>query len=299
MTVFPTNEQVQMPHIDVCQSLMQPMKMFLPQLNSYRATNTTVCKSVMQRMTICFQQFNSFISHTQLYAILSFGPWQSVCHNWTATDATHSCIPVTHAAHDSLFSTNKQVKMTHTRLYASLSFSPWQSVCHNRTASDSSHSCMPVSHSANDSHFATSEQVKMPHTHGCMPVAHTTNDSLLSTAEQLRMPHTGCMPVSHAAHDSLFSKMNSYRCHTSVSQSLIQPMTVCLPQLNCYRCHTQLYASLSFSLSQSVIHNWTVTDATHSCIPVCYAAHDILFPTTEKLQMSHSQLYRSLSCSTW
>ena len=100
--------------------------------------------SLMQTMTVCLPQLKRYRCHTQLYASLSCGPWQSVSHNWTATDVTHSCMPVSHAAHD----------------------------------------------------------------------------SLLATTEQLQMPHT------------------------AVCQSLMQPMTVSLPQLNSYRCHTQLYVRM-------------------------------------------------------
>ena len=76
----------------------------------------------------------------------------------------------------------------------SLSCSPWQSVCHNWTATDATHSCMPVSDAAHENLFAATEQLQMP--------------------------------------------------HTAVCQSLMQPMTVCLPQLNNFRCHIQLYARL-------------------------------------------------------
>ena len=174
---------------------------------------------------------------------VSCRPWQSVCHNLKGTDATHSCMPVSHAAHDSLLATTEQLQMSHTavcqslmqpvtvclpqlnsyryhtQLYACLSCSPWQSFCHNWTATDATHNCMPISHAAHDSLFATTEQLQMP--------------------------------------------------HTAVCQSLMQPMTVSLPQLNSYRCHTQLYARLSCSSWQSVCHNWTATDSTHSCVSGC------------------------------
>jgi len=65
-------------------------------------------------------QLNSYRCHTQLYASLSCSPWQAVCHNWTATDATLSCMPVSHAAHDSLFVTTEQLQMPHTALCQSL-----------------------------------------------------------------------------------------------------------------------------------------------------------------------------------
>jgi len=53
------------------------------------------------------------------------------------------------------------------------------------------------------------------------------------------------MPVSHAAHDSLFATTEQLQMpHITVCQSLMQPMTVCLPWLSSYRWHTQLYASL-------------------------------------------------------
>ena len=67
-SLFATTEQLQMPHTAVCQSLMQPTKICLPQLNSYRC-------------------------HTQLCASLWCSPWQSVCHNWTTSDATYSYMP--------------------------------------------------------------------------------------------------------------------------------------------------------------------------------------------------------------
>ena len=45
--------------------------------------------------------------------------------------------------------------------------------------------------------------------------------------------------VCPAAHDSLFATTERLQMpHTAVCQSLMQPMTVCLPQLNSYRCHT-------------------------------------------------------------
>jgi len=51
--------------------------------------------------------------------------------------------------------------------------------------------------------------------------------------------------VSHAAHDSLFATTEQLQMpHTTVCQFLMQPMTVCLPQLNSHGCHTQLYAGL-------------------------------------------------------
>ena len=99
--------------------------------------------------------------------------------------------------------------------------------------------------------------------------------------------------VCHAAHECLFATTEQLQMpHTAVCQSLMQPMTVCLPQLNSDRCHTQLYASLSCSPWQSVCHNWTATDATHTCMPVSHAVHDSLFAITEQLQMP--QLYARL-----
>jgi len=196
--LFATTEQLQMPHTAVCQSLMQPNRVCVLQLNSYRC-------------------------HTRLYASLSCSPWHSVCYSWTATISKP--------------------------LYASLSCSPWLSVYHKWTATDVSHSCMPVSHAAHNSLFTTTEQVQMP--------------------------------------------------HTAVCQTLVQPMTVFLPQLNNYICQTQWYISPSFSPWKFVYHNWTPTNAILSWIPVCHATHDSLFATTGQLYVPQTRLYASLSWSPW
>jgi len=132
----------------------------------------TFFSSLVNHSMICVQMRHEYWTRQ---GSLSCSPWQSVCHNRTATDATHSCTPVSHSAHDSLFATTEQLQMPHTavcqspmqpmtvclpqlnsyichtQLYASLSCSPWQSVCHNWTATDATYSCMPASRAAHDS----------------------------------------------------------------------------------------------------------------------------------------------------
>ena len=113
----------------------------------------------------------SYAAHVSRFATteqlqMPHSPWQCVCHNWTGTHATYSCMPVSHTTYDILFATTEQLQMPHTaacqslmqpmtvslphlnryrchtQLYASLSCNPWQSVCHNWTATDATYSCM-------------------------------------------------------------------------------------------------------------------------------------------------------------
>jgi len=78
-SLFATTEQLQMLHLAVCQSLMQTMKVCLPQLNSYRATHTNIPVSLRGPNIL-------FATTEQL-------------------QMSHCCMPVTHSAHDSLFAT--------------------------------------------------------------------------------------------------------------------------------------------------------------------------------------------------
>ena len=89
------------------------------------------CSSLVKHSVICVLMRHECWT---CQGCLSCSPWQCFCHNWTATDATHS---------------------------------PWQSVCHNWTGRDATHSCMPVYHAAHDSLFTTTEQLQMPHTAAC------------------------------------------------------------------------------------------------------------------------------------
>jgi len=165
--------------------------------------HTAICQSLMQPMIVCLpiieqvQVLHPAVCKSLMQSMTVSLPQLNCYRCHTNQYASLSCSPWRSVCYNWM-ATNA------TQLYASLSCSPRQSVCHNCTATDATHSCMPVSHAAHDSQFA-SNWTATNATHTCMPVSHAAHNSLFATIEQLQMPHT------------------------AVCQSLMQPMTVCLP----------------------------------------------------------------------
>jgi len=90
--------------------------------------------AVAKHSHICWlgDRFTAPYCNWNIFLISGESQVRSVCHNWTATVATHSCMPVCDAAHDSLFATTEKLQMPHTAVCQSL-IQP-MTVCHNWTA---------------------------------------------------------------------------------------------------------------------------------------------------------------------